>query len=165
MQRVLVVGCPGAGKSVFARKLSAVTGLPLYYLDLLWHRPDRTTASEEEFDGRLREILREEHWIVDGNYLRTFEQRISVCDAVLYLDIPGGICFEGVRARLGRPREDLPWLEDSLDDEFQRWIEDFPFSQKPRIEKCLQRFREGRAITVFHDRAESDLYIEHLRRP
>lgn len=165
MQRVLVVGCPGAGKSVFARKLSAVTGLPLYYLDLLWHRPDRTTASEEEFDGRLREILREEHWIVDGNYLRTFEQRLSVCDAVFYLDIPVGICFEGVRVRLGRPREDLPWLEDSLDDEFRRWIEDFPFSQKPRIEKCLQRFREGRAITVFHDRAESDLYIEHLRRP
>ena len=165
MQRVLVVGCPGAGKSVFARKLSAVTGLPLYYLDLLWHRPDRTTASEEEFDGRLREILREEHWIIDGNYLRTFEQRLSVCDAVFYLDIPVGICFEGVCARLGRPREDLPWLEDSLDDEFRRWIEDFPFSQKPRIEKCLQRFREGRAITVFHDRAESDLYIEHLRRP
>ena len=165
MQRVLVVGCPGAGKSVFARKLSAVTGLPLYYLDLLWHRPDRTTASEEEFDGRLREILREEHWIIDGNYLRTIEQRLSVCDAVFYLDIPVGICFEVVRARLGRPREDLPWLEDSLDDEFRRWIEDFPFSQKPRIEKCLQRFREGRAITVFHDRAESDLYIEHLRRP
>ncbi|MEY8605912.1 hypothetical protein [Muribaculum intestinale] len=32
MKKVIIIGCPGAGKSTFARKLSAKTGLPLYYL-------------------------------------------------------------------------------------------------------------------------------------
>lgn len=57
MLKVLVIGSPGAGKSTFARKLSAVTGLPLYYLDLLWHKPDKTNLAAEEFDLRLNEMM------------------------------------------------------------------------------------------------------------
>ena len=47
MRKVLVIGCPGAGKSTFARALSASVGLPLFYLDMLWHRPDRSTAGAD----------------------------------------------------------------------------------------------------------------------
>ena len=48
MLKVIIIGSPGAGKSTFARKLRDVTGLPLYYLDMLWHKPDRTTISRSE---------------------------------------------------------------------------------------------------------------------
>lgn len=41
MKKVLILGCPGAGKSTFARKLRDKTGLPLYYLDMIWHKPDQ----------------------------------------------------------------------------------------------------------------------------
>ena len=67
MLKVLVIGSPGAGKSTFARKLSAVTGLPLYYLDLLWHKPDKTNLAAEEFDLRLNEMMKKTQWIIDGN--------------------------------------------------------------------------------------------------
>ena len=46
MNRIVIIGCPGAGKSTFARKLAAKTGLPLYYLDMIWHRADRTVIIE-----------------------------------------------------------------------------------------------------------------------
>lgn len=58
MEKILVIGSPGAGKSTFARKLRDETGISLYYLDLLWHRPDRTNAAREEFDARLRRFLK-----------------------------------------------------------------------------------------------------------
>ncbi len=111
MQKVIVIGCPGAGKSTFARRLREKTGLPLYYLDMLWHKPDRTNMSQEEFDTRLQEILKQERWIVDGNYLRTLEMRLQACDTVFFLDYPLELCLEGARARIGTVREDLPWQE------------------------------------------------------
>ena len=65
MLKVIVIGCPGAGKSTFARKLRDVTGLPLYYLDMLWHKPDQTNISREEFDIRLYEMVKTDRWIID----------------------------------------------------------------------------------------------------
>ena len=69
--RVLVIGSPGSGKSTFSRKLRDVTGLPLYYLDMLYHNPDRTTVNRAEFDERLSRILELDQWIIDGTYRRT----------------------------------------------------------------------------------------------
>ena len=86
MKRAIVIGSPGAGKSTFARRLRDVTGLPLYYLDLIWHLPDRTNISREEFDARLRQILEKDEWIIDGNYSRTIEPRLAACDTAFLLD-------------------------------------------------------------------------------
>ena len=69
MQKVMIIGCPGSGKSTFARRLRDLTGLPLYYLDMLWHKPDRTNITKEEFDARLIEITGRDRWIIDGNVM------------------------------------------------------------------------------------------------
>lgn len=57
LRKVIIIGCPGAGKSTFARILSDKTYLPLYYLDMLWHKPDRTTVERNIFDNKLKEIV------------------------------------------------------------------------------------------------------------
>lgn len=98
MKKVLILGCPGAGKSTFARKLRDKTGLPLYYLDMIWHKPDRTTITKQEFDAKLSEIIKQEEWIIDGNYGRTLEMRFEECDTVFFLDLPQ-MCV--LRARKG----------------------------------------------------------------
>lgn len=73
MLKVIVIGSSSAGKSMFSRKLRDVTGLPLYYLDMLWHKSERTNISEEEFDARLNEIVKKSSglWIFQKtNYRR-----------------------------------------------------------------------------------------------
>ena len=113
MKKVMVIGCPGAGKSTFARKLQELTGLPLYYLDMIWHKPDRTNISREEFDQRIREIVSQDAWIIDGNYNRTLELRMRECDTVFFLDYPLEVCLEGAASRIGKERVDIPWKEES----------------------------------------------------
>ena len=63
MKKIIIIGSPGAGKSTFARKLRDKTGLPLYYLDMLWHLPDRTTVTTEEFDAKLASIMETEAYL------------------------------------------------------------------------------------------------------
>lgn len=89
MKKAVVIGCPGSGKTTFAERLSARTGLPLFYLDAIWHKPDRTHIARAEYDQRLTEILAQEEWIIDGNYSRTIESRIRMCDTVFLFDLPG----------------------------------------------------------------------------
>lgn len=126
MQKVIIIGCPGAGKSTFGRKLADVTGLPLHYLDMIWHRPDRTTVNREEFDEQLDSLLDGDRWIIDGNYIRTLPLRLFRCDTVFMFDLPLEVCLAGAEERLGKERVDMPWTDTVLDEEFRQWILDFP---------------------------------------
>ena len=162
-QRILVVGCPGSGKSTFARRLQECTGLPLYHLDLLYWRADKTTLPREEFDEALDALLAEERWIIDGNFSRTMERRLQRCDAVFFLDLPTEVCLEGVRQRRGKPRPDLPWIETEEDAEFMDFIRSFPEKRAPEIRALLQSHPEV-AQTVFHSREEMEEYLRTLQK-
>ena len=158
MKKIIVIGCPGAGKSTFARRLKEMTGLPLYYLDQIWHKVDRTTVSKEEFDAKLREIIQQDSWIIDGNYLRTMECRLDACDTVFFLDYPLEICLEGAKARIGTVREDMPWVETEFDEEFRQWILDFPKDQIPVIYELLKKYETEKEIIVFKSRDEAEKF-------
>ena len=161
MQKAIVIGSPGAGKSEFARKLRDVTKIPLYYLDMLWHKTDKTNVSKGEFDIELNKILNLDKWIIDGNYLRTLEIRLKECDTVFLLDYPLGICLAGVKSRIGKKREDMPWLETEFDEEFKQWIENFPEDQLPKIYNLLKENKQ-KNIVIFRSREEADKYLESI---
>lgn len=163
MNKVVVIGSPGAGKSTFARALRDIIGLPLYYLDMLWHRPDESNISKEEFDARLEEIIKEEQWIIDGNYQRTLEVRLKACDTVFLLDYPLEVCLSGAKARIGKSREDLPWTEKEFDEEFRQWICDFPKEQLPQIYEMLEQYQDAKEIYVFKERNQAEEYLNWLR--
>jgi len=161
MKKAIVIGCPGSGKTTFAEKLSEVTGLPLFYLDAIWHKPDRTHISREEFDERLAEINKSDEWIIDGNYSRTIEVRLQMCDTVFLFDLPTEVCIQGAISRLGKDRYDVPWIDTELDPKFKREIEDFPNKTLPIIYKLLDKYKDKK-IVIFKSRSQADEYI--LRR-
>ena len=159
MKKVSVICCPGAGKTTFSEKLSKKTGLPLYYLDAIWHKPDRTHISRDEFDAISEEILSQDSWIIDGNYSRTVETRLKRCDTVFLFDLPVEVCLQGAISRLGVKRCDVPFIDTELDPVFRKQIEDFPSSVLPTIYALLEKYSEGRQITVFRSRAEADEFL------
>ena len=160
MLKIIVIGNPGAGKSTFARKLRTVTGLPLYYLDMLWHKSDQTNISQEIFDAQLNEILKKDRWIIDGNYQRTLEMRLNACDTVFLLDFPLEICLMGAKSRIGKQREDLPWVETEVDEEFKQSIIDFPKNQLPQIYGLLKKYQSEKQIIILKSREEAERYLQ-----
>ena len=107
------------------------------------------------------EILREEEWIIDGNYQRTLEVRMKECDTIILFDLPTEICIDGAKARIGIEREDLPWIETekTLNDGFEKFIEDFAAIQLPKIYELLEKYKDKK-IVVFKSREEANLYIK-----
>lgn len=161
MKRIMIIGCPGSGKSTFARALAAKTGLPLYYLDMMYWNPDRTTKTKEEFRAALRETVALPEWIIDGNYGSTLEIRMEACDTVIFLDYPVEVCIAGVEERRGKPRPDMPWVETEPDLEFIEFIKKYNEESRPKVIELLEKYKE-KNIIIFKSRAEADEYLRRL---
>ena len=161
MKKILVIGCPGSGKSTFARALAEITDLPLYHLDMMYWNADRTQVEKAVFRAKLAETLSRDQWIIDGNYQSTMELRLQAADTVFFLDYPTEVCLEGLRERRGKPRPDMPWIEQEEDTEFTEYVRSFVEKNRPLILTLLEKYASLSTV-VLTDRALADAYLKSL---
>ncbi len=157
-----MIGSPGAGKSTFAKKLAKITGLPLYYLDLVWYGEDCARVSRDEFDAQVIEIMKGDKWILDGNFQRTMEMRVKRCDTVFLLEYPLEVCLAGIRQRVGQKREDFRWVDREVNPELVQKAIDFSRDKLPRTYELMKKYLD-KDFVVFKTRAEAEEYLEELR--
>lgn len=161
MKKILIIGCPGSGKSTLARALHGKLGLTLHHLDMMYWNADGTKVERAVFLERLFAVLREDEWIVDGNYASTMELRLSACDTVIFLDYPTNVCLEGVSSRRGKVRSDIPWVETHADAEFIEYVKRYNEEQRPKVLALLDRFRDKRVI-VLKSRGDAEAFLQNL---
>ena len=161
MRKVIIIGCPGSGKSTFARALAKVTGLPLYYLDRMYWNADRTQVEKSVFRARLAEAMAHNCWIIDGNYGSTMALRLEAADTVFFLDYPLEVCLAGIRQRQGKPRPDMPWIEQSEDKEFIEFIKGYERDSRPHVIELLEA-NPHKEIHVFRSREKAAAFLQTL---
>ena len=158
MKKIIVIGCPGRGKSTVSRALHNKTGIPLYHLDMMYWNADRTTVEKSVFLERLSAILEKDEWIIDGNYGSTMELRIAACDTVFFLDYPLDVCLDGIKERRGKPRSDMPWIETEEDAEFIEFIKNYNEQQKPKVLELLKKYSD-KNIIILESREQADAFL------
>ncbi len=162
MKRVMVISCPGSGKSTFARALHRRTGLPLFHLDLMNWNSNGTAVDKPVFRARLMDVVRQDEWIIDGNYGSTMEVRLRACDTVFFLDYPVDVCLSGIMERRGKARPDMPWIEDEADPELMKFIQDYPAQSRPGVMELLAEYPQ-KDIYIFQSRAGADAFLARLQ--
>ena len=158
MKKVIVIGCPGSGKSTISRALHNKTGIPLYHLDMMYWDADKTTVEKSVFLERLSAVLEKNEWIIDGNYGSTMELRMAACDTVIFLDYPLDVCLDGIKKRRGKPRSDMPWIETEEDAEFIEFIKNYNEQQKPKVLELFEKYRD-KNIIIFGSREQADAFL------
>lgn len=164
MKRVIVIGCPGSGKSTFSKSLHKITNIPLLHLDMIFWNSDKTTVEKTVFLEKLSKALQKDEWIIDGNYASTMELRMNACDTVIFFDYPVDICLDGINKRKGIPRSDIPWIESGEDDvEFVEFIKNYNSQSRPEVMKLLDKYLY-KNIFIFSNRSQAEEFLIKVQR-
>ena len=158
MERVIIIGCGGAGKSTLARQLGEKTGIPVVHLDKLFWHPGWVESTKEEIDCKIREEMEKPCWIMDGNYNRTIPERIKRCDTIIYLDFSRFACLMGVLKRVlttyGKVRPDMgEGCPERVDWEFLKWVWNFNKNNREKNYRLLNEAEGVETIVLKNRRA------------
>lgn len=110
MRRVNVVGNSGSGKTTLGKELASLMGCPFYEMDAFQHEPNWQIAPLENFREQVEEAVKEECWVMDGNYRKVRDLIWPHVDTVIWLDYPMLRCLGRVVRRTFRRwwrKEDL----------------------------------------------------------
>jgi adenylate kinase family enzyme len=163
MQRAIIIGSPGTGKTTFARKLAEKTGLQLIHLDYYYHDDTHDYQHDKQaWHARVRELIAEDRWIMDGNYNATMAERMERADTIFYFAMPRTTAMWGtLKRRAQKPeRPDMPesWKE-SVSIDFLKHVWFFEREYANAIEYLLHK-QQGKQIITFKTRSEVDAYLK-----
>jgi adenylate kinase family enzyme len=112
MQRVMIVGGPGSGKSTMARWIGAQTGLPVQHMDHIHWLPNWVERTTEEKLPLIIAVEATDRWIIEGGVSSRYSARLERADMLIWLDLPVGLRLWRVLRRSwryrGQSRPDLP---------------------------------------------------------
>ncbi|QRM27423.1 adenylate kinase [Microvirga sp. VF16] len=159
MQRILVIGSPGAGKSTLASRLAGRLDLPLIHLDKEYFGPGWSMPAKAEWRERVKALTARPAWVMDGNYASTFDIRVPRATVIVWLDLPRWQCALSVLWRVaknyGQSRPDLGTAgPERFDWSFMRWIWSYPDKMRPKTMRMLERLRPDQRVYVLHSRSD-----------
>lgn len=168
MERILIIGCGGAGKSTLARQLGEKLDLPVVHLDKLFWKPGWVESAPEEIDGKIMAELEKPQWIMDGNYNRTLPLRVKYCDTILYLDFSRMACLLGVLKRIlttyGTVRPDMgEGCPERIDLEFLQWVWNYNKNKREKNYRLLNE-AEGVETIVLKNRRMVKRFLKNLEK-
>lgn len=164
----MVIGQPGAGKSTFARQLSAVTGLPVVHLDTIHWKPGWVARPARDKIPMIHAEENKDRWIIEGGLSATWDTRLARSDALVWIDV--GLTRRLCRVLLrswryrGQSRPDLTeGCPEQFNLETLRFVAYIIRTWRPGRRRMAQVFgRYGKPKAVLRSIAETEAWLASL---
>ena len=164
MQRIAIVGAGGAGKTVLARQLGHLLGLPVTHLDALRYDPAWNVVAEATFTAAQRELVAGDSWVIDGNSLASLRLRAARADTIIVLGPHPLVCLAGVLRRRLRYRggQHADGVYDRISMAFVKYILLYRVKHLPRVLAVARE--DGSHATLIHltSRRATDQLVRHI---
>lgn len=169
MKKIAIIGSPGAGKSTLARRLGSILKIKVIHLDRHFWEPGWEEKPRETRREILQDLVQKNWWIIEGTYLNTSDIRLNAADTIIFLDMPGFLCFRRVIRRHFKyprqPRPDLPkGCKDKLGLYYLIKVMGFPFVSRKRIERKLLEFEDSKKIIRLHSKDEVERFLQEQEK-
>ncbi len=153
MQRVVILGPGGAGKSTLARQLATITGLPAIEIDKVFWASDLTAMPREQWVARQQALVAHDQWILDGDLgpYDALDIRLRAADTVIFLDVSPLRC--AWRA-LRRSRERL---------DFWLWLLLYRWRSRPLLLKAMATYADGATHHVLRNPTMTRHFLAAVR--
>lgn len=165
MQKILIVGSGGAGKSTLSRQLGEILNLEVIHLDSFYWNPGWIETPKAEWESIVQDLILRESWIIDGNYSDTLDIRLSVADTVIFLDFPRLLCLLRVIKRYwqyaGKSRPDMQ--SDCLERltwEFIKFVWSYPVTRRPIILEKLSQLAPKQQVIILRKPREVREFLQ-----
>ena len=167
LKKILVIGCCGAGKSTFSKKLQSIINLEIIHLDQYYHKPNWEETEQDEWKKIVNSLVQKPFWIMDGNFSGTMDVRIKSADTIIYLDYPTLKCFWRVIIRIfkyhGVVRSDMAnGCKEHFDLEFLHFVLTFNSKFKKGIIQKLNLVKDEKKVRVFKTDKQADKFLAQI---
>lgn len=88
MNRILVIGINGAGKSTIARRLGKKLNIKVFHLDKYYWKKNWDKPEKKQWRKTVKKLIQKPSWIIDGTYPSTLNLRAQKADTIIYLEAP-----------------------------------------------------------------------------
>jgi adenylate kinase family enzyme len=165
MEKIVIIGSAGAGKSTLAQELGSILNITVYHLDrIFWQRGWKEKPRDKRIDI-LQKILREKQWIIEGTYLSSSDPRLNAADTIIFLDIDPLLCLKRIMKRhheyQGRPRRDIP---EGCTDKLTLFrilkVLGFPFRGRRTLKQKLRKFPTEKVIWLRSSKEVEDFLVK-----
>lgn len=169
MNRIVIIGCPGAGKTTFSRKLADKLKLPLVHLDFYYHDSKHDYENnKDEWRTLIKSLVNKDKWIIEGNYKSTFELRLPRADTIIYFDFPKTVSvYRTLKRRVQyrnklRPEMPADWRE-KIDPKFMKFVWNFNKTERPLIYDQLANYNDEN-IVILKNPEEVKNFLDSLEK-
>ncbi len=94
LEKIVVIGSSGAGKSTFARALGKTLDIEVLHLDRYFWKLGWKEHSREDRVGIQQKLIKgKKRWIMEGSYISSSDARLDAADTIIFLDMPRLLCL------------------------------------------------------------------------